>query len=132
MSEESKITSVVKTKDPRRVEAGKRLGMISKQAKERKALREREASAVEVKEKNDDWFPGINSIGSAFGSPVVGIGFVGLVGLALYFGYIKKYKNASHVKSSTSDTKDSPGTQNLNPENETKPKRVYKELDTLD
>ena len=56
MSEESKITSVVKTKDPRRVEAGKRLGMISKQAKERKALREREASAAEVKEENDDWF----------------------------------------------------------------------------
>ena len=138
MSEESKttekITSVEKVKDPRRVEAGKRLGMISKQAKERKALRERE-----VKEKNDDWFPPINSIGS----PVVGIGFVGLVGLALYlgyskaasFGYVKKYK------SSASDTKDSPGTQNSNPENETKPlgvplaakpKRVYKELDTLD
>ena len=31
-----KITSAVKTKDPRRVEAGKRLGMISKQAKEKK------------------------------------------------------------------------------------------------
>ena len=46
MSEESKITSVEKVKDPRRVEAGKRLGMISKQAKERKALREREASAL--------------------------------------------------------------------------------------
>ena len=53
MSEESKttekITSVEKVKDPRRVEAGKRLGMISKQAKERKALREREQSAAEVK-----------------------------------------------------------------------------------
>ena len=141
MSEESKttekITSVEKVKDPRRVEAGKRLGMISKQAKERKALRERE-----VKEKNDDWLPpttlsrslSIDSIGSAFGSPVVGIGFVGLVGLALYyaynrvapFGYVKKYKT------SASDTKDSPGTQNSNPENEAKPKRVYKELDTLD
>ena len=49
MSEESKttgkITSVVKTKDPRRVEAGKRLGMISKQAKERKLAQMREASA---------------------------------------------------------------------------------------
>ena len=106
MSEESKttdkITSVEKVKDPRRVEAGKRLGMISKQAKERKALREREQSAVKAKEKNDDWFPN-----ALVGSPVVGIGFVGLVGLALYFGYIKKYKtvseSASHVKSSTSD-----------------------------
>ena len=125
MSEESKITSVVKTKDPRRVEAGKRLGMISKQAKERKLAQVREVSAAEAKEKNDDWFPPISS-------PVVGIGFVGLVGLALYYAYVKKYKSASHVKSSTSDTKDSPETQNSNPENETKPKRVYKELDTLD
>ena len=128
MSEESKttekITSVEKVKDPRRVEAGKRLGMISKQAKERKLAQVREASAAEAKEKNDDWFPSI-------GSPVVGIAFVGLVGLALYLGYNKKYKT------SASDTKDSPGTQNSNPENETKPlaakpKRVYKELDTLD
>ena len=132
MSEESKttekITSVEKVKDPRRVEAGKRLGMISRQAKERKLAQVREASAAEVKGKNNDWFPPIDSIGS----PVVGIGFVGLVGLALYFGYVKKYKTVSHVKSSASDTKDSPGTQNSNPENETKPKRVYKELDTLD
>ena len=106
MSEESKttekITSVVKTKDPRRVEAGKRLGMISKQAKERKLAQMREQSAVEVKEKNDDWFPPINSISS----PVVGIGFVGLVGLALYFGYVKKYKSASHVKSSASNAEE--------------------------
>ena len=89
MSEEStKITSVVKTKDPRRVEAGKRLGMISKQAKERKA---REQSEVKAKEKNDEWFPPIGSISS----PVVGIGFVGLVGLALYLAYVKKYKTVS-------------------------------------
>ena len=135
MSEESKttekITSVEKVKDPRRVEAGKRLGMISKQAKERKALREREASAIKVKEKNDDWFPPINS-------PVVGIGFVGLVGLALYFGYINApFGYSKKHKSSASDTKDGSGTQNSNPENEAKPlaakpKRVYKELDTLD
>ena len=142
MSEESKttekITSVEKVKDPRRVEAGKRLGMISKQAKERKALREREQSAVKAKEKNDDWFPPIGSIGS----PVVGIGFVGLVGLALYFGYVNKAASygkvktisASHVKSSTSDAKVMvPKTaRRSNPENEAKPKRVYKELDTLD
>ena len=37
MSEPVKITSVEKTKDPRRVEAGKKLGAISRQAKERKA-----------------------------------------------------------------------------------------------
>ena len=126
MSEESKttekITSVEKVKDPRRVEAGKRLGMISKQAKERKALREREQSAVKAKEKNDDWFPPIGSIGS----PVVGIGFVGLVGLALYYAYNKKYKTVSgntvsHVKTEEDESS-----------SEAKPKRVYKELDTLD
>ena len=39
MSEPVKITSVEKTKDPRRVEAGKKLGAISKQAKEKKAQR---------------------------------------------------------------------------------------------
>ena len=130
MSEESKttekITSVEKVKDPRRVEAGKRLGMISKQAKERKLARVCEQSKAEAKEENDDWFP--NALVS---SPVVGIGFVGLVGLALYLGYVKKYK------SSTSDVKDGSETQNSNPKNKVKPlvtnpKRVYKELDTLD
>ena len=39
MSEPVKITSFEKTKDPRRVEAGKKLGAISKQAKEKKAQR---------------------------------------------------------------------------------------------
>ena len=66
--------------------------MISKQAKEKKARELKQNKAVEVKEKNDDWFPPISS-------PVVGIGFVGLVGLALYYGraagYIKKYKTVS-------------------------------------
>ena len=129
MSEESKITSVEKVKDPRRVEAGKRLGMISKQAKERKALREREQSAVKAKEKNDDWFSNIS-----ISSPVVGVGIAGLVGLALYFRYNKVASfgyNKKH-KTSASDAKDGSETQNSNPENETKPKRVYKELDTLD
>ena len=51
MSEEPKITSVEKTKDPRRVEAGKRLAMISKQAKERKARK----TAGETCETVDEW-----------------------------------------------------------------------------
>ena len=135
MSEESKttekITSVEKVKDPRRVEAGKRLGMISKQAKERKALREREASVIKVKEKNDDWFS--NALVS---SPVVGIGFVGLVGLALYFGYNKKYKTASHVKTEEAEAVSERSETGTKGDSEaiskTKPKRVYKELDTLD
>ena len=94
-----------------------------------------------MKEKNDDWFSNIS-----IGSPVVpkGRGFAvgaaaGLVGLTLYYTYIKKYKSveeqskaSSHVKSSASDAKDVSGAQNSNPKNEAKPKRVYKELDTLD
>ena len=126
MSEESKITSVEKTKDPRRVEAGKRLGMISKQVKERKA---RERSEAEAKEKNNDWFPN-----ASVSSPVVGIGFVGLVGLALYFTYVKKYKGNTDKKTSMETTSEPTGeraSQNPNP-NQVKPKRVYKELDTLD
>ena len=135
-SQNEKITSVVKTKDPRRVEAGKRLGMISKQAKEKKALREREQSAVEVKEKNDDWFS--NTLVS---SPVVSIGFVGLVGLVLYYGYDKvtgynqKHKTVSErseLSKSASHVKTEEATSKTNPEPQVKPKRVYKELDTLD
>ena len=38
MSEEQRITNVVKENDPRRVEAGKRLGAISRAAKENKAV----------------------------------------------------------------------------------------------
>ena len=94
--------------------------------------------------ETSDWFS--NTLVS---SPVVSIGFVGLVGLVLYYGYDrvagynKKYK--SLTSSSSLDDKDgSPlngsKTQNSNPEpqvnpkNEAnpKPKRVYKELDTLD
>ena len=128
MSEESKITSVEKVKDPRRVEAGKRLGMISKQAKERKLAQVREASAAEAKEKNDDWFPN-----TSISSPVVGVGIAGLVGLALYYTYVKKYKTvigtkgdgASHVKTEEAEAVSEATSK-------TKPKRVYKELDTLD
>ena len=128
MSEEPKITSVEKTKDSRRVEAGKRLGMISKQAKERKAC-ERDEAKVKAVEKNE-WFPN-----TSIGSPVVGIGFVGLVGLALYFAYVNhKTVSASvsvgTVKSEEVGVKDETGaTSKANP---LRPKRVYKELDTLD
>ena len=127
MSEEPKITNVEKTKDPRRVEAGKRLGMISKQAKERKARERSEAASevvADVSGKNE-WT-----------SPVVGVvfayGFAGAItGLVLYFacGYVKKYKTGETgygetVETGRSGTKDEVGTS--------KPKRVYKELDTLD
>ena len=127
-----KITSVVKTKDPRRVEAGKRLGMISKQAKEKKLAQMREQEVKQSKasvSETSDWFSN-----ALVNTPVIGIGFVGLVGLVLYYGYNKKYKTLAL------DDKYSPGMQNSNPEPQVnpknkanpKPKRVYKELDTLD
>ena len=126
MSEEPKITSVEKTKDPRRVEAGKRLGMISKQAKERKAL-ERSEVVVDVSGKNEWIFPA---------SGYAGVVLVGAItGLVLYYGsaYSKKYKTVGTVGTVKSEEtgptgiKDETGTVS-----ETKPKRVYKELDTLD
>ena len=124
MSEESKttekITSVEKVKDPRRVEAGKRLGMISKQAKEKKLAQMREASA-ELKAgvgETSDWFSNV-----LVSSPVVSIGFVGLVGFVLYYGYNKVVNITKNHKSLLSDVKDgSPlngsKTQNSNPKNE--------------
>ena len=36
MDDEAKITSVEKVKDPKKVEAGKKLGAMSRQAKEKK------------------------------------------------------------------------------------------------
>ena len=57
MSEQStngpSITSGVKEKDPRRVAAGKRLGAISKQAKEAKRL-ERQAQQTDQREAESD------------------------------------------------------------------------------
>ena len=135
-SHNEKITSVVKTKDPRRVEAGKRLGMISKQAKEKKLAQMRdlqdEISAKQSKasiSETSDWFS--NTLVS---SPVVSIGFVGLVGLVLYYGYNKKYKTLVLDDKDSPEPQVNPGTQNSNPEPQVnpKPKRAYKELDTLD
>ena len=118
-----KITSVEKVKDPRRVEAGKRLGMISKQAKEKKLaqMRKQEDEQNKASKAENNWFSNV-----FVSSPFVGIGFVGLVGFVLYYGYNKKYKSLS------SNLKDGSQTPNSNPKNEAKPKRVYKELDTLD
>ena len=131
MSEESKttekITSAEKVKDPRRVEAGKRLGMISKQAKEKKLAQMRDGLHPQDKAgvgKTSDWFSNV-----FVSSPVVSIGFVGLVGFVLYYGYDKVVGyNKKHKSLLSDDTK----TQNLDPKNKAKPKRVYKELDTLD
>ena len=134
--QDGKITSAVKTKDPRRVEAGKRLGMISKQAKEKKLAQMREQ---EVKQSKADVSETSNWFSNVFVDiPVIGIGFVGLVGFVLYYGYDKvagynkKYKSLTSSSLSDGSPLNSSKTQNSNFENKTKPKRVYKELDTLD
>ena len=50
--DENKITTVEKVKDPRRVEQGKKLAAISREAKERKA-RERATEAVKTETTMD-------------------------------------------------------------------------------
>ena len=86
--------------------------------------------------ETSDWFS--NALVS---SPVVGIGFVGLVGLVLYYGYDrvagynKKYKTVSERTLQQSRSELSGITSHVKTEeatSKTKPKRVYKELDTLD
>ena len=53
MTEEpQKITAVVKTKDPRRLAAGKRLAEISQQAKERKLREKIKSEKEEVPVRN--------------------------------------------------------------------------------
>ena len=70
-NKETKITSVEKerVKDPRRVEQGKKLAAISREAKERKA-RERQQRQIEVESKSESFSPCtliIPTIGIALG-----------------------------------------------------------------
>ena len=89
MSEQStngpSITSGVKEKDPRRVVAGKRLGAISKQAKEAKRL-ERQAQQTDQREAESD-----NKYTSYF------VGGLVMVGTVSYL-YLNKDKLISDKK----------------------------------
>ena len=53
-TQEPRITNTKREKDPRRVEAGKRLGAISKMAKERKRECEERESRERRRDDNDD------------------------------------------------------------------------------
>ena len=90
MSEEaSKITSVVKSeKNPKRVEQGRRLAAISKEAKERKKL-ERENAIKESLYNND------NNNNVLVGGLVVA---TVLVGAAVYFLWKKQGKPNDYEK----------------------------------
>ena len=104
--EEVKITSVEKVKDPKRVEAGKKLAAMSKQAKEKKAI-ENLSQKMSVDEFQ---IPSIN--------PLAVVGVVGVVGMVIYY----KYYNYSNTTKPVELTTVTP------PKEE--PKR--RELDTLD
>ena len=123
--EEAKITSVEKVKDPKRVEAGKRLAAMSKQAKDKKALSQK---------MSDDEFqiPSIDSI-----NPLALVGVVGVVGVVVYYKY---FSEASKTKSEADRSRPKGGkweaqaietkeTKTLDSQKEN-PKR--RELDTLD
>jgi hypothetical protein len=85
MSEEQRITNAVKEKDPRRVEAGKRLGAISRSAKDKKARQLTEAKPAEEDICED---------GYSVIAVITGVGVLsGLV--YLYFAY-KKDRRAEH------------------------------------
>ena len=111
-----KITSVEKVKDPKKVEAGKKLGAMSRQAKEKKAASQR----VDIDEFQIP--PSVN--------PLAVVGVIGVVGAIVYYKYfrsvvvVKKSVNESESKEDPTPT----------PQKETsqveKPKR--RELDTLD
>ena len=116
--EEAKITSVEKVKDPKRVEAGKRLAAMSKQAKDKKVV-ERLSQKMSIDEFQ---IPSVN--------PLTVVGIVGVVGVVVYYKYFNKNKSetktseASETKSETSET-----TPKVDLPKE-EPKR--RELDTLD
>ena len=108
---ETKITSVEKAKDPKRVEAGKKLGAMSKQAKEKKA-------SQRVTFEDEFKVPSIDSIDS-----LAVVGVVGVVGAIVYYKYFSK-KNVDDNKS-----------ENPTPEPQevsTPTKQERRELDTLD
>ena len=133
--EEAKITSAKKAdqaethvKDPKRVEAGKRLAAMSKQAKDKKAVER------SMQKMSDDEFqiPTVN--------PLALVGVVGVVGAVVYYKYF--YKESGESKKSEEVEADrreaqAPEPKTLDPSpKQGRPKRAEqaerRELDTLD
>ena len=117
-----KITSVEKTdhvKDPRRVEAGRRLAAMSKQAKDKKAV-ERSTQKTSIDEFQ---IPEVN--------PLALVGVVGFVGAVVYYKYFyKESGEIEEVETPESKTLDRPNPTKPKEKPKEKPKR--RELDTLD
>ena len=112
---ETKITSVEKAKDPKRVEAGKKLGAMSKQAKEKKA-----SQRIEIEDEFK--VPSFDSI-----DPLAVVGVVGVVGAIVYYKYFSKKKSEDN-KSKVSDPKQ---TEVSTPEPK-QAKTERRKLDSLD
>ena len=102
MSDSPKITKTEKSekiKDPRKVEAGKRLAAISREAKERKA-REKVVTAKTAKPDTQD-----SSTSIDYKYIIGGVGVVAAVG-GLYFVYKRdRIEEASKVSVTASDVK---------------------------
>ena len=88
-----KITSVEKAKDPKKVEAGKRLGAMSKQAKEKKASQKIETEEFQI--------PSIDSV-----NPLAVVGVVGVVGAVVYYKYFRSSKDVVVVEKSEEKQKE--------------------------
>ena len=122
-----KITSAEKVKDPRRVEAVKKLGAISRQAKEAK----RTSGAREVES-------GFQISNLANVDPLTAIGVVGVIGMVAYYGYYRNRKGSKNPAeavesvSEPSEPKASAEVVETPADQRVKPKRVYRQLDTLD
>ena len=135
MSEETKdtsdvkITTVEKVKDPKKVEAGKNLGAMSKQAKEKKAM---EASSrmdrSEADLKNNESKFCLTNI-----DPLTAFGVLGVFGLVVY--NFSKKSSEDREQSEDHTVLETPKAAKAAKAEETvkttKPKRVYRELDTL-
>ena len=109
--DEVKITSVEKAKDPKRVEAGKKLGAMSKQAKEKKASQRMDDIEFQI--------PSIDSI-----NPLAVVGVLGVVGAVVYYKYFKE--NVVVVVEPT------PTPEKQREEEPTPEKQKRRGLDTLD
>ena len=109
---EVKITSVEKAKDPKSVEAGKKLGAMSKQAKEKKA-----SQRVDIEDEFK--VPSIDSV-----NPLAVVGVLGVVGVIVYYKYFSKgvVVNESKV----------PSPEQAKQAEQAEPTPKRKELDSLD
>ena len=137
MSEDNKdvkITTVEKVKDPKKVEAGKKLAAMSKQAKEKKATEATNRESREKQAKQEEFC--LSNV-----DPLVALGAVGVLGLVVYHGYSRFSKKSPNQNEVTTEIENQPSTsevarsakakETIKDVKNTKPKRVYRELDTL-